>query len=1177
MKKLTMGLAIVLSVVMLLSVGVFANETESAVEFLLPVGKPEVTVAGMTDADADIVVNEIYADDFFESGMESEVIVYFDVEMYDAKDKLKLSIVDDAGKTVATQVGCSFNYQEWNMHSLVYKLQTVSGTTLSDENEYQVKFSYSGSYTFGCIAEYLDIYPMTKAAIIRIDSLDVANSVFFVRAANIDKNETYYMTLNDGDPVKVNVADGGFVVDFDEYNPTVTEYNGMYCNFVMYTEGADGNRENLSYYDQEYYGDSCGAYMDENYNGVGFPEKIGASSKSFYVYTDGKTDGGEYTTSDSGIATLYTANGEVVGTAALTPYYNDYDGGYYSLDGEMTVTKALDADCKYYLVADDGYSIRIDTVFTTSEPICGYVGVQYDEDSYSHIMPTAETVEGRIHDAYNMPDLSKISVKIAEWDSKAVVYDLVPGSVKLGYETSVSFSLSRKAEVSTEKQYLMYVYYNGREVESVEMSWDGGSDVGEIYINTMGGIQTESATYIVAHNNLNGFNPKSVTFKLENTNDTVKNVKYHRELWSSGNYSYYVLKIDESIELSDSGWTLTVNDASGVIASDNYLYSGYEVEPFLYEQVMDLEGYVNIYGEGLSDSASYAICFIDKNTGNEVSIPVTKVRGEGILRVACDVTSKYYLDDESAIFLTVDGQPVKTIEMWYFLVGAKDKSTSFYFTYDRQNHKVAILNLPSSTYTQYKLADSEAGLASASYKAITNSIVYVLPSDDGEQTVYAQFKDASGKESDVRMATVNVDASKPVISDLTNVPEKILATEDYWGDLQVRISFTVTAGEEGELTYYFVDENGKRVSNWFSIDVTEGVNNINRTVYIRDEELLTAKKLVVYMTDAARNKSDELSAPCPIVEKHSKYTVGKTTYCVNNETGAIDNVDSEDKEVIVPSTLGGKPVTFINSNAFAEEYTIKKIVLPETVTTIGMGAFSYMYLEEINIPSKVTILSDSLFMETISLKKLMLPAGLKTIEYGAFDGFTSCPAIYFDGTKAQWENVSIASGGNSIIYGDYATIYFADGSADIENVYDEGHGNDGMLVIEATLGADTGKKTIIVNGSELYYSVQRNVYVGLVSEGKISDDSLDGVIILDKEPSNFIYGNADGDYDIESYDEAVDSADLQSLKLSLKGTKKLAGMNLIASDVDGDGICDSSDLQSLKLNVKSGRILPVLK
>jgi len=1180
MKKLTIGLALVLSVVMLLSFGAFANETENAVEFLLSVGEPAVTTASLDSSfeDADIIVYNVYTDGLFESGMESEIVVSFDSDILDAKDKLKLSIVDNTGKTVATQAGCYFNYDEYDMYSLIYKLQTVSGTALSYENEYQVKLSYTGSYSFDCVADYLDVYPMLNTAIIRIDALDIANSVFLVKAVNIDENETYYMTYNGGNPVKVNAANGSFVVDFDEYNGALSVNNSVYCNFTMYTEDEYGDQENFSSYDQEYYGDSYGVYQDENYNGVGFPEKIGASAKFFYAYADWKDDGSDYTASDSAVATLYNSNGEVVGSGTLNPYYNDYDEGYYFLDGEITVTKALDADCKYYLVTDDGYSIRVNTVFTTSEPICGFAGIQEgNENSYSHLMPTEGTVEGRIYDVYNMPDLSKLSVKIVEWNSDVVVYDLVPGSVKQEDEDIITFSLSRKTEVSTEKEYLMYVYYNGKEITSVDMRWNGGSDVGGIYFNIMDCIQTETATYMVAQSDIKSFNPKNVTFQLENTEGTVKSVAYQREMWSNDTFRHYILKVNESLALSPYQWTLTVSDASGELTSCDYINSQFSFEPFIYGNTVTIEGYVNIFGEGLSNSASYAIYFTDENTGEEVKLPVTKVSGEGTLKVASNATSKYCISEYAPIFLTADGQPIYILEAWYFQTGASTNKTAFYPTYNGQNHKIAVLNLPSSEYTHYKLADSEAGLASASYKAITNAALYMLKGDSGEQTIYAQFKDANGNESAVRMAAINVDATKPVITDLTNVPEQFLAKEDYWGDLQITITFTVTAGEAGELNYYFVDENGERVSSIYSYSVGQGVNNVYRTATLWDEENLKAKKLVVYMVDDAGNKSDELSAPASIVEKYSKYTVGKTTYFVNNETGAIDNVDSEDTVVTVPSTLGGKPVTYIGTNAFAEEYTIKKIVLPETITTIAMGAFSNMYLEEINIPSKVTILSDSLFYNTRALKKLMLPAGLKTIESGAFSGFTSCPAIYFDGTEQQWGNVTIVPSGNSVIYGDYATIYFAESSADIETVYDEGHGNDGMLVIEATLGADTGMKTIIVNGNELYYSMQRNVYVGLVSEDKISGDSLDGVIILNQLPSQFIYGNADGDYDVETYDEAVDGSDLQAMKLHLKGNKLLADMNLIASDVDGDGLCDGSDLQAMKLHIKNGREFSVLK
>ena len=158
----------------------------------------------------------------------------------------------------------------------------------------------------------------------------------------------------------------------------------------------------------------------------------------------------------------------------------------------------------------------------------------------------------------------------------------------------------------------------------------------------------------------------------------------------------------------------------------------------------------------------------------------------------------------------------------------------------------------------------------------------------------------------------------------------------------------------------------------------------------------------------------------------------------------------------------------------------------------------------------------------------------------------------------------------------------------IENVYDESFGFIGMSFIELTLPVANGERTITIGGEPMYYSPQRQVYVGLIDASLLENDGFDmdwtfedinlgEIVITEDKPPIFIYGNIDGDYDYDTIEEAVDSSDLQALKRSLKLGKKLENECLVAADLDGDGLSDSSDLQALKQFLKSGKQFGVLK
>ena len=139
-------------------------------------------------------------------------------------------------------------------------------------------------------------------------------------------------------------------------------------------------------------------------------------------------------------------------------------------------------------------------------------------------------------------------------------------------------------------------------------------------------------------------------------------------------------------------------------------------------------------------------------------------------------------------------------------------------------------------------------------------------------------------------------------------------------------------------------------------------------------------------------------------------------------------------------------VTSIGAEAFMLCRNLEEVSLPETVSSIGRGAFSFTGLKSIKLPDKITVLEDYTFRDcdkleyvelseniiTIgrcvfescdSLGKIILPDGLETIETMAF---SNCPitdlmipdsvtAIYGGAFDTRYlENVVVGSGIKSI-------------------------------------------------------------------------------------------------------------------------------------------------------------------
>ena len=108
----------------------------------------------------------------------------------------------------------------------------------------------------------------------------------------------------------------------------------------------------------------------------------------------------------------------------------------------------------------------------------------------------------------------------------------------------------------------------------------------------------------------------------------------------------------------------------------------------------------------------------------------------------------------------------------------------------------------------------------------------------------------------------------------------------------------------------------------------------------------------VFLLVALRGDSDRSSSSSAEAEPIKKS--GLYTYEVVNNSIRITEYFGEEKHVVVPETIEGKPVEIIAEYAFDQHGEMVSVTLPECLTVLEGGAFYHCYgLSEVTIPKNI--------------------------------------------------------------------------------------------------------------------------------------------------------------------------------------------------------------------------------
>ena len=125
-------------------------------------------------------------------------------------------------------------------------------------------------------------------------------------------------------------------------------------------------------------------------------------------------------------------------------------------------------------------------------------------------------------------------------------------------------------------------------------------------------------------------------------------------------------------------------------------------------------------------------------------------------------------------------------------------------------------------------------------------------------------------------------------------------------------------------------------------------------------------------------------------------------YTVSNGAAIITRYSGDGGDVVIPSTLGGYPVTGIDYAVFSYWESITSVIIPDSVVSIGDDAFyGCDNLTSVIIPDSVASIGDSAFNDCDNLTSITLPNGVKSIGDRVFYGCSSLTSMIIPDSVAS--------------------------------------------------------------------------------------------------------------------------------------------------------------------------------
>lgn len=273
------------------------------------------------------------------------------------------------------------------------------------------------------------------------------------------------------------------------------------------------------------------------------------------------------------------------------------------------------------------------------------------------------------------------------------------------------------------------------------------------------------------------------------------------------------------------------------------------------------------------------------------------------------------------------------------------------------------------------------------------------------------------------------------------------------------------------------------------------------------------------------------------------------------------------ENVVVPTEYNGLPITKIEANCFKGNTTIKSVVIPEGITSMGNAAFyGCTNLESVTLPSTLTSTGNAAFYNCTSLKSVKFADGVTTIGNSVFRGCTVLETITIP--------ESVTTIGTQAFYGFIGTIYCTKDSVahkySVANNLNFAFINDMPVtekedtdidyenrIIKTTVQSCTDITNILVVSDSA-----RIVVNASCKQGGIELLGTGTVVSLYEDETHI------GDYTLvvngdTNGDSICDALDCFEVERAANGNTDLSGAYAMAADSNSDEVVDITDYQAV--------------